>query len=403
MGVLLRDPPEVALEQERGDTPYKLWPGRLITRLDLMRAAGDSRDWFRYMHRLAAYRTAWAEFASARKSRRDFRVGYNWNQILVLGEYGSGKTTLAVHFARHFFGLGHPVFSNAATLFGWRLELEEMYTAMGFMPKHSVMIIDEASAALSSRMGPHVAVSAFADHNLNIRKKNIKVVYCSAQDYNIASSVRVDCKEVWMPVPPDDISVEDQGASGSARIAPRDDISNFRLAWYIWEDYPYKKANLIEGGDAGKRGEGFGAPALTKFDEGENVRRAYLLNDTFELAKAGAAGVADTDVVKASMRDFLAGRGPAPASGTNGLPARNPEEAERQKHLLMLFQEHEENPPEFFAPGQIAQALKCDVREGGVVLSALFPKVPRVRDKGYPSALIYHEMEKLWARIGGEE
>ena len=35
--------------------------------------------------------------------------------------------------------------------------------------------------------------------------------------------------------------------------------------------------------------EGFGPPTYTMFDEGENVRNAFLLNDTFELAAAGAA------------------------------------------------------------------------------------------------------------------
>ena len=62
----------------------------------------------------------------------------------MLGDDGSGKTTLAIHLARHLFGLGHTVFSNASCLFGWRLEHEEMYTAMGFMPANSVLLIDES-------------------------------------------------------------------------------------------------------------------------------------------------------------------------------------------------------------------------------------------------------------------
>ena len=149
----LIDPPDVARYAQRGDPPMSEWPGRIVGRKDLMMASGDPRDWFRYRHREQAYEEAWLEFADARNRRKDFMADFSWNQILVLGDYGSGKTTLGTHLARQFFGLGHPVFSNASCLFGWRLEHEQMYTAMGFMPKSSVLLIDESSAALAARVG----------------------------------------------------------------------------------------------------------------------------------------------------------------------------------------------------------------------------------------------------------
>ncbi len=108
----LVDPPEVARYAQRGDPDIIDWPGRVVTRQDLMMASGDPRDWFRYRHREKAYEEAWHEFVDARSRRKDFMAGFDWNQILVLGDYGSGKTTLATHLARHFFGLGHPVFSK---------------------------------------------------------------------------------------------------------------------------------------------------------------------------------------------------------------------------------------------------------------------------------------------------
>ena len=129
-------------------------------------------NWFRYGHRLKAYQQAWAEFMDARRRRRRFDVGFEWNQILVLGDYGAGKTSLAIKMAHYWFRLGHPVFSNASCLFGWHLDHEEMYTAMGFMPANSVLLIDESSAALASRVGHGVAVSSFNEMNLNTRKRN---------------------------------------------------------------------------------------------------------------------------------------------------------------------------------------------------------------------------------------
>ena len=106
--MVLRDPPEVKQYAKRGDPPIDQWPGRIVTREDLMKAGGDPRDWFRYGHRLKAYEEAWAEFADARRRGRNFKAGLDWNQILVLGDYGAGKTSVAVHMARHLFGLGHP-------------------------------------------------------------------------------------------------------------------------------------------------------------------------------------------------------------------------------------------------------------------------------------------------------
>ena len=100
--MVLRDPPEVKQYAKRGDPPIDQWPGRIVTREDLMKAGGDPRDWFRYGHRLKAYEEAWAEFADARRRGRNFKAGLDWNQILVLGDYGAGKTSVAVHMARHF-------------------------------------------------------------------------------------------------------------------------------------------------------------------------------------------------------------------------------------------------------------------------------------------------------------
>ena len=103
--MVLRDPPEVKQYAKRGDPPMDQWPGRVVTREDLMKPGGDPRDWFRYGHRLKVYEEAWAEFADARRRGRNFKAGFDWNQILVLGDYGAGKTSVAVHMARHLFGL----------------------------------------------------------------------------------------------------------------------------------------------------------------------------------------------------------------------------------------------------------------------------------------------------------
>ena len=79
---------------------------------------------------------------------------FKHNQILVIGEFGQGKTTLCVHHALHkAYWWGHPVFSNAAALFGRRISPEELHTCIVDMPRDGVLFIEEASAASESGMG----------------------------------------------------------------------------------------------------------------------------------------------------------------------------------------------------------------------------------------------------------
>ena len=380
------DPPEVRQFASRGDPPVSRWPGSIVTTEGLMAAGGDPRDWFRYGHRAQAYTRVWAEFRNARNRRRNFMAGYDWNQILILGDYGSGKTTLGVHHALKYFRRGHPVFSNASALFGWHLEHEEMYTAMGFMPANSLLLIDESSAALASRVGHGVAVASFSEMNLNTRKRNCKVIYMSAQDWEISASIRRNCREVWMPVAKGDLSIEDAGSPAS--VADANNPSNFRLVWHVWDDYPYRKANLIEGPDPNS--EGFGSPSYTMFDEGENVRRAYLLNDTFESAKAGAATTASRDTVKERLSDFLAGRGPR-SNAANG----DGQFDQQMADLLIFFARHEEDPPEFWKAAEIGAAIGTDGATAGKFLQALIPGVSPVGKRGYRAVEIYGRLDAV--------
>ena len=389
----LYDPPELSQHAKRGDPTMEDWPGTVVTREAIMRAAGDPRDWFRYGHRESAAGLTWKEFADARNKRRNYSAGYTWNQILILGDYGSGKTTLGIYHALKAFRRGHPVFSNASCLFGWHLEHEEMYTAMGFMPANAILLIDEGSAALASRVGHGVAVSSFNEMNLNSRKRNCQVVYMSAQDWEIASSVRRNCKEVWMPIKNSDMVVTDERTDKPS--TPANDPANFRLVWHVWDDFPYRKANLIEGPDPDSKGEGFGAPTYTMYAEGDLVRRAFMLNDTFELAQAGAATLADKDVVKGHLAAFLEGRGPqragSQASGKQLLMDK----------LLNYFAMHEYDPPPFFQLADIAQYLDVDMGLAGRTVLELVPTARHNKSKGYASEPIYEYLDSVYVTVKG--
>ena len=76
-----------------------------------------------------------------------------------------------------------------------------------------------------------------------------------------------------MPVPKADLTVsdnrddDDEGRADyetpfTGKVSGGNDPDNFRLAWHVWDDYPFRKANLIEGPDPTDKG-GFGPPNVT--------------------------------------------------------------------------------------------------------------------------------------------
>ena len=96
---------------------------------------------------------------------------------------------------------GRAVFSDAACLNGWRLDYEEMGPALALMPKHTVLPIDESSAALSSRMGDGVAASSCGEMTTTAGSGTAKVFSLSAQDWEIAPDCRRESQQVGTPSP----------------------------------------------------------------------------------------------------------------------------------------------------------------------------------------------------------
>ena len=400
------DPPDLAKYAARVDPPMERWPGRPLGREDIAAACGDPRDWFKFGHRELAAEIAWAEFADAQARRKSLFPGFSWNQVLIIGEFGAGKTALATFIARHFFGLGHPVFSNAGLLFGWRVSRTGIYTMLSRSPRCAVIVVDESSAALSSRMSAGVSVDSFVQNNLNVRKLNILIIYVSAQDTEISASIRRDCREVWMPLGGDQMEVETAGdrlvisndgtvkeSDRPAHSNPANDTENFHLAWHVWDDYPYKRSNIIEGPDKSK--DGFGAPAHTTYAGGEEVRRAFLLTDSFELAQSGAARNADPDEVKAESQKFL------------------DENFGSEKVTAGLYQEHgpallqyidsrrrEKNPPKYFQAPDIGAALGVTAVKAGLILRHYFRDVEKVQRYGYSAQSIYDYLSTFDAPAG---
>lgn len=389
MTAMYRDPPEVAQFAQRGDPPIQHWPGSPTTRQRIMMATGHHKDWFRYRHREHVWARTWHEWADARRKKAHLVESWEWNQILVLGDYGDGKSTLGIKRGYLNMRRGHAFFFNHSSLIGWQVPNDDMYTAMGFMPANSTFMVGEASGVLASRVAHGVAVYTFNEMNLNTRKKGCVVIYDSAHDWEVPAAVRRNCKEVWKPVPRKELLVKDEDRRRGSRPRPADDPDNFRQAYHVWDDYPYRKANLIEGK---KEEDGFGPPTYTRYDEADNVRDAYLLTDTFELAAAGAATMADRDSVKDKLAAYHAGVPPTDAS-VNGSGKKDKQQESKEKILLYLA-EIEYDPPLFITGSDIERNTGVPSSHAGRLLQAMIDVKP-VRNKGYPTDTIYRYLDGL--------
>ena len=395
MAKIFVDPPELAEHAMGGNPPMSAWPGTWINQYDVMASMGDDRDWFRYWHKYNAWEQVVKEFFWNRKKRRekDRSKDFKWNQVLIMGDYGVGKTTLGSKIALECFRQGHAVFSNASLMFGWHLEGEELYTAMGFMPRDALLLVDEGSAALAGRVGHGVAIASFGEMNLNSRKKNAIVVYMTAQDYELAAVIRRGCKEVWRPKPKDKMVIvddEDDDWSGERRL-PHSNPDNFRIAWDVWDDFPYRKADIIDGK---QDDEGFGDPTFTYYDEGENVRMAFMLNNSFALAKAGGATVADRDRVKDLLRKFHGAIGEGDDGGEGDVTGQFVEFFIQERDKRQATGETQE----YYTAGEVGQKFGMDAAAAGKKIQQIFGLRP-VKGKGYHAGDL---LDKLNGWLGEE-
>ena len=374
---LFHDPPGISLGQH--DPPMELWPGRMRDVSDVIKASGHVKDYFRFGHRWQAQDEWWLKLFQARAERplETYHKDFSWNQILIFGEYGGGKTTLANKVAYVFGELGHAVFSNTSTLIGWHLEGIQMFTSIPLMPYASVLIIDEGSAWLSSRASGTVAVGAFIIASLNIRKKNILMIIVSAQDHNVTPGVRDYCVEAWRPLP-----LEVHSSGKSRGLQPYEDPDNFMSCWEVWLDYPYRRGDLVD--DDGSRKNGFGPADQVWFDSGEAVKQSMLVTSTFELADVGAAFLQDRDEVRQDLQRQRDAKNGGAAAGVG---------YDQQEHAILSsvlgYMRMEETAGEpYITPGFIANETGIPSAQVGRVMGKLFKGVKNEPRRGYSMEII---------------
>ena len=284
---LYRDPPNISFG--RSIPPENAWPGRRTNPDDVARACGDGRDWFRYFHRIDRHLKYWESYDrwAPKRDVDDYFRGFSWNQRLIIGQYGVGKTTISIDRGKDRIKRGFPYFHNGPSLIGWVIEGDDVFTAMATIPPCSTLTMDEAHASLPGRLGGATAVAVFVTLGANIRKDNCQLDIVSAQWETVHPRIRQDCVEVIRP-----FRVNATGTDKRAGTETWNDPTKYILAWDVWEGSPMQDPEVRRHG-IDTRPYDYWA-----IDTGNSARDAFLLTDSFQRLDAGTAILADKEGIK---------------------------------------------------------------------------------------------------------
>ncbi len=241
-------------------------------------SSGDERDWFSFRMRLTAHVRAMKLFRQARRRRRKLSSGFDFAQIMWVGDMGTSKSVSAAEEAFVWFQRGHPFFHNGGFNFGRLVEGSDIYEVIANVPMYSVVGIDEAHTGLEAGMAMSSGVRGFAILCAGLRKKGCKLLLMSAMARMIVRIVREMTSEVRRPFK---VEVSEQDHGYKIDYPPHSDPANFILAWEQWENFPFRGVDIVDGKGARKRNDGLGRPDDLRGLSGETVRNAFLLTDSF--------------------------------------------------------------------------------------------------------------------------
>ena len=362
---LYLDPPNI--NWGRAIPPERDWPGRRVDEIDVAEACGDGRDWFRFWHRIEKHRELWAKYDywSARRTSDDYYRDFEWNQRLIMGPYGAGKTTTGVLTGIARLQDGFPFFHNGPSLVGWVLEGDEIFTTMAVQPPCSYLLLDEANTTIPGRLVGATGVAMMRELAANIRKINCQWDIVAAQWYSIHPAARLECFQVLQPF---SVGMADEWPG----VDEWDNPSHFNLAWMVWEDYPFQKPEVQKGGlDA------------IPYDywcslSGDPARDAFALTDSFRRVNAGEAALARSENIKNRMREIRED------NKTNG---RSPKESAVNEALDAILKGIDPDESPFIRPGDLAYVTGLHGSEVGRIINDKYG-IKNERNKGYSTELL---------------
>ena len=363
--------------------PMDEWPGEDVTEDDVWRASLDDRDWFKYESRLQAfydYRNR-LDFAWNRRKRGRWVRNYpppkfDFAQIGVVGDMGTGKTTIVAAEGAFYGQFGHPFFSvynpdnrRTSWMMGKKIHPAELYEVIEVIPQQSILGVDEGHTFFESGLGMASGIRGWQIQGAGLRKALCRVYIPTALMVLLAPTIRRSCSEVWRPV---EIRVDDHRVP-EEKLPPHSDPANFVQVWNVWRGFPFRQRDIIEARTQRPNG-GLGRPHDTLLRQGEVVREAFKLTDSF-LRVAGAQ--AQQFALKAQQEEVRESR----RQEREESPSLT---REQLKVLLAVWDTCNNGVSTHFTAGSIAFQTGFGDSLVARMLSGFLGDVPGVRtDKGY--------------------
>ena len=357
------------LELGRSDSPEDEWSGRWVGIHDVRMSSGDERDWFNFTQRLTAHVRAMRLFRQARRHRlprrRGLSPGFDFAQIMWVGDMGASKSVSAAEEAFWWFQRGHPFFHNGGFNFGRVVEGSDIYEIIARVPMYSVIAIDEAHTGLESGMSMSTGVRSFAILCAGLRKKGCKLLLMSAMARMIVRIVREMTSEVRRPFK---VEAATQDHGFSVDYPKHSDPRNFVLAWEVWRDFPFRGVDIVDG-KGSRRRDGLGRPDNTYGLSGETVRNAFLLTDSFRpVDTAQAQRYAGKDAMEAA-------RAAQESAGLN---------EDHKKIVAWLSHRLQGSSPTYIKTAVVALNVQMDPRKTGQLMDGIFGDIDRAKnDNGW--------------------
>ena len=294
----------------RGIRPIDEWPGMDVAEEKVAAASGDPRDWFTYDERLAAYHEMQERWESAyRRLRKLDRLPrqIEFGQTMIAGHQGAGKSVLVSAEAIHYVIRGHAFFHTGESwLFGRSLEGAERYEVLRRSPLFSIFAYDEAHTTFDSGLSNSTGLRGWKIQSAGFRKMNAKVFMPTAKVSMVAPSIREGASQVWQP-----LKVSIRRPALDEKLPNHNDPKNFVSVWRVWGNYPFQRADIIDGAPQDDRRSGLGAADQIRLRYGEVMRLAMLLTDTFQPVESAAA-------MQYALKDPMEAQRAAEAAGRNG-------------------------------------------------------------------------------------
>lgn len=276
--------------------PMDEWPGEDVTEEDVWLASLDERDWFNYPSRLQAfddYRNVldmgWRNRQRGRWGRPYPPPRFEFGQIGVVGDMGTGKTTIVGSEAYYYGQWGYPFFhvknpdnNRASWLMGKKIHPAQLYEVIEVIPMFSLLGVDEGHTMFESGLGMASGIRGWQIQGAGLRKAMCRIYIPTAMMVMLAPIIRRSCSEVWRPL---QVKVNDYQLP-EEKPPPHSDPANFIQVWDVWKNFPFRQRDIIEARPKRRNG-GLGPPHDRMWRSGEIVRLGFKLTDTF-LRVAGA-------------------------------------------------------------------------------------------------------------------